>query len=152
MMPAAHGNQSPEEGPLDNGYSNHATPLLKNTGFKHKKMLAGTVMHQAVLNKIRSLLAKYNIKTIHIPVKKYIHMLTPIKDKLDLKAGCIYCIPCKCSKVYTGQMGRNKLDARNIRHACQPEMSAVAEHRFEMAHDQLSSTFTLAKGTGYVNY
>jgi hypothetical protein len=43
-------------------------------------------------------------------------------------------------------------DARNIRHACQPEKSAVAEHRFEMAHDQLSSTSILVKAIGYVNY
>jgi hypothetical protein len=82
-------------------------PLLENTGFNHREKLAGIVIHQAVSNRISSLLAKYNIKTIHIPVKKYIHMLTPVKDKLDLKVGGIYCIPCKCSKMYAGQMGRN---------------------------------------------
>jgi hypothetical protein len=80
-------------------------PLLENTGFKHKEKPVGIVIpyQQAVLNKISSILAKYNIKTIHIPVKKYIHKLTPIKDKLGLKVGGIYCIPCKCSKVYVGQ-------------------------------------------------
>jgi hypothetical protein len=104
------------------------------------------------LNKIGSLLAKYNIKTIHIPAKKYIHMLTPTKDKLDLEVGGTYCIPCKCSKVYVGQTGRNRPDARNMIHACQPQKSAVAKHRFEMTHYQLSSISILDKATGYVNY
>jgi hypothetical protein len=84
-------------------------PLLENTGFKHKEKLTGIVTphQQAVLSKISSLLAKYNIKTIHIPAKKYIHMLTPTKDKLELKVRGTHCIPRKCSKVYVGQTGRN---------------------------------------------
>jgi hypothetical protein len=53
------------------------------------------------------LLAKYNIKTIHIPVKKNMHMLRPIKDKLGLKIADIYCVPCECCKVYVGQTGRS---------------------------------------------
>jgi hypothetical protein len=52
-----------------------------------------------VTNKISRLLAKYNIKTIHIPTRKSIHMLSSVKDKLGLKVPGIYCIPCECSEV-----------------------------------------------------
>jgi hypothetical protein len=86
---------------------------------------------QAVLNKISRLLAKHNIKAIHIPVKKNIHMLRPVKDKLGLKVAGIYCVPCKCSSVYVGQTGRSiktrcKEHMRYIRLG-QPEKSTVAE-------------------------
>jgi hypothetical protein len=47
----------------------------------------------------------YNIRTIHILVKKNMHMLRPIKDKLGLKVAGIYCVPCECGKVYVEQTG-----------------------------------------------
>jgi hypothetical protein len=46
---------------------------------------------QVVSNRISGLLAKYNIKEVHIPVKKNIHMLRPVKGKLGLKFTGIYC-------------------------------------------------------------
>jgi hypothetical protein len=73
----------------------------------------------AVCNKISRLLSKHSIKTIPIPVKKDIHMVRPIKDKLGLKVAGIYCISYECSKVYVRKMGRI-IETRckgHIRHA-----------------------------------
>jgi hypothetical protein len=61
---------------------------------------------QAISNQFSRLFTKHNIKTIHIMVKKNSHVLRPVKDKLDLKATGIYCVPCECSKVCVGQTGR----------------------------------------------
>jgi hypothetical protein len=58
---------------------------------------------QVVSNGISRLLAKYNIKEVHIPVKKNIHMLRPVKGKLGLKVTGIYCVLCKCGRAYVGQ-------------------------------------------------
>jgi len=62
-----------------------------------------------------SLLSNYNIKTIHIPARKNIHLLRPVKDKLGLKVAGIYCIPCECGKVYVGQTGQT-IKARHKEH------------------------------------
>jgi hypothetical protein len=56
---------------------------------------------QVVLNNISTPLAKYNIKVIHIPVKKNIYILRPIKDKLHLRVKSIYSNPCEHGKVYS---------------------------------------------------
>jgi hypothetical protein len=55
--------------------------------------------------KISRLLAKHNIKTIHIPQTKNMHMLRPVKDELGLKVPGVYRIPCECGKVYVGRLG-----------------------------------------------
>jgi hypothetical protein len=54
-----------------------------------------------VSNKISRLLARHNIKTVHIP-KKNIHILRMVKDDLGLKVPGVYWIPCECGKVYVG--------------------------------------------------
>jgi hypothetical protein len=46
--------------------------------------------HKTITNKISRLLAKYNIKTIHIPQTKNMHMLRPVKDDLGLKVPGVY--------------------------------------------------------------
>jgi len=51
--------------------------------------------------------AKHNIKATHIPVKKTMNMLKPIKDSFSLKVPGIYHIPCEHSKVYVRQTGLN---------------------------------------------
>lgn len=51
-------------------------------------------------------LAKYNIRTIHWPVKKNSKLLRLAKDDLGYNVPGIYHIPCECNKVYIGQTGR----------------------------------------------
>jgi hypothetical protein len=71
-------------------------------------------------NKISRLLARHNIKTVHIPKKKNIHMLRMVKDDLGLKVLGMYQIPCQCGKVYMGQTGRS-IEVRCkecMRHIC----------------------------------
>jgi hypothetical protein len=85
---------------------------------------------QAITNQISRFLAKYNIKTIHVPRKNNIHMLRPVKGDLGLKVPGVYRIPCECGEVYIGQTGRS-IEARckeHLRHIRleQPEESAVA--------------------------
>jgi hypothetical protein len=109
---------------------------------------------QAVSNKTSRLLAKYNIKAIHIPEKKNIHR--PLKDKLGLKLTGTYCILCGCIKVYVGQTGRTTETRckKNVRHVClgQPEKSAVAEHIFETGCSiDFNSTLLLDKAAKYIN-
>jgi hypothetical protein len=55
---------------------------------------------QTITNKISRFLAKHNIRTIHIPKKKNIHMLRPVKDDLGLNVSGVYRIPCECGDLY----------------------------------------------------
>jgi hypothetical protein len=57
---------------------------------------------QAIFNRIGRLLAKYKIRMVHIPKKKNIHMLRPVKDDLGLRVPGTYQIPCECRRVYIG--------------------------------------------------
>jgi len=56
--------------------------------------------------KIRRLLAKHEIRTIHMLGKKTSHMVILVKDTLVLKIPGVYCIPCEYSKVYVVYTGR----------------------------------------------
>jgi predicted GIY-YIG superfamily endonuclease len=111
---------------------------------------------KAITNKISRLLAKYNIKTVHNPWKKNIHMLRPVKDDLGLKVHGVYRIPCECDKAYAGQTGRF-IEARckeHIRHVRlkEPDKSTVVEHNFNTRHrTDFSSTSVLDKTTGYID-
>jgi hypothetical protein len=108
-------------------------------------------------NKISRLLAKHNIKTIHIPARTSIHMLGSVKDKLGLKVPGIYRIPCECSKVYIGQTGRTietrcKEHMRHI-HPGHPDKSAVAEHSIEAGHNiDFNNIMILEKVTVYMDH
>jgi hypothetical protein len=69
---------------------------------------------QGTSNRISRLLARFNVRTVHIPANKNVHLLTPLKDNLGLKTPGIYFIPCKCSKVYMGRLFNVKANnARN---------------------------------------
>ena len=59
-------------------------------------------------NKISRLVDKYNIKTIHILIKKTISTLQSLKDNLGLKTPSMYCILCECGKAYIGQTDRSR--------------------------------------------
>jgi len=58
---------------------------------------------QASSNKISRLLAKCDIKTLCVLVKKTISTLRLLKEQLGLITPGIYCIPCECEKVYVRQ-------------------------------------------------
>jgi hypothetical protein len=99
--------------------------------YQYLTSIAMLLYQKAVTNKISRLLAK---KTVHIPQKKNIHMLRPVKDDLGLKVPGMYRIPCECGKVYIGQTGKS-IEARckeHMMHVClkQPDNSVVAEHNF----------------------
>jgi hypothetical protein len=108
---------------------------------------------QTIPNKISRLLAKYNIKTIHVPRNKNIHMLRPLKDDLGLKVPDMYRIPCECSEVYVGRTGssteaRCKEHLRHI-HLEQPKKSAMAEHCMNSGHHiDFNSSSVLDKAAG----
>ena len=53
----------------------------------------------AASNKISRLLAKCDVKTHHLPVKK------TTRGKTGLKTPDVWCIPCGCGKVYVRQAG-----------------------------------------------
>ena len=107
-------------------------------------------------SKISRLLAKHKIKAVHIPAKKTINMLRPVKDNLGLRTCGIYCIPCKCSKVYVGQTS-STIEIRrqeHIRHLglCQPEKSAVAELKINTGHEiKFERTQKLSRTTTYMD-
>jgi hypothetical protein len=64
-----------------------------------------TILHmQTSYDRISRLLARINIKPIHIPTIQH-PLLKPVKDDLGLRAPVVYCILCEGSKVYIGQMG-----------------------------------------------
>jgi hypothetical protein len=111
---------------------------------------------RTISNKISRLLAKHNIKTVHIPAKKISIYLRLVRDKLGLKVSGIYHIPCECSKVYVGQTGRT-IEARckeHMRHVCleQPERSTVAEQWIDTGHHiNFNGTSILGMATRYMD-
>jgi len=102
------------------------------------------------------LLAKHNITTIRILVKKTINTLRMIKDDLGLRTSGMYCIPCKCGEVYGGQT------SRMIEIRCQKprrhlwngksEKSAVAEQINTRHEFQLEITHRLNRTTAYMDH
>jgi hypothetical protein len=92
-----------------NGYSDHDINYALYTKNKQQKKTeepTGIVMlpyQHATSNKISRVLGKYNMKTIHVPMKKTISTVRPLKDNLGLKNPGVYCIPRGCSEVYIGQ-------------------------------------------------
>jgi 23S rRNA pseudoU1915 N3-methylase RlmH len=74
-----------------------------------------TISHKAVIftlatvrtgnlttsHKVSRLLAKFNIKTVHILAKSSQHLLRPIKDDLGLKVSGDYGITYECGKMYS---------------------------------------------------
>jgi hypothetical protein len=86
-----------------------------------------------------TLLAKHNIRTIHIAARKKIHMLRSAKDGMGLKVPGIYCIPCDCNKVYFEWTGKTfetrcKEHMRHI-HVSHQTKSVVMEHNIKTGHN-----------------
>jgi hypothetical protein len=144
-----------------NGYSKSEIrralhPKLKPEPKNNKP--AGTAVlpyQQAVSNKISRLLIKYNIKTVHMPIKKNRQLLRTAKDDLGLKIPGVYHIRCKCGKVYIGQTGRS-IEARckeHMRHIRldQPEKSMVAEHSINARLQIDFSVSVLDRALGYMD-
>jgi hypothetical protein len=89
----------------------------------------------ATSHKIGRLLARHNIRTVHVPTKKTGHLLRPVKDDPGLQVPGVYCNPCECGKSYVGQTNRT-IEARRKEHMRhfrlgQPEKSAVAQHAID---------------------
>jgi hypothetical protein len=109
---------------------------------RHKKKLANmaTIPFQPMIShKISRLLARHDIKPVHIKVKKNINLLRPVKNNLGPNISGALCIHCGCSMVYVGQTGRT-FEARyqeHMRHIqlSQPDESATAEHKFKTGHN-----------------
>jgi sialic acid synthase SpsE len=61
-------------------------PGTKNdcTGDGQQQFARSDQTEELCLNKIRRLLSKHDIKTVHIPVKENIHMVRPTKVKVGL--------------------------------------------------------------------
>jgi hypothetical protein len=80
-----------------------------------------------------------------------------MKDKLGLKVTEMYCAPCECCEAYIEQTART-VETRckeHMKHIYlgQPEISAVAEHAFEMGHNiKFTNTAILDKTPGYMDH
>jgi hypothetical protein len=106
-------------------------------------------------HKISRLLAKFNIRTVHIPRKKTTHMLRSVKDDLALNVPSMYQIPCECGKV--GQTGRSIKtrckEHRTHTHLKKPNKSAVAEHSINTGHRiDFSSTIVVDRTSSYMGW
>jgi hypothetical protein len=112
---------------------------------------------QSVSNKIITLLSKCIVKTIHIPAKKNINMLSHIGYKVGLKFASIYYAPCECGKVYVGHTDttteiRCKEHVKYV-HLGMSEKSVVTQHRFETGHNiNFCNTSILDRALGYVDH
>jgi len=93
---------------------------------------------------------RHNIKTKAISPRKVTSFLRLMKDDLSLKTPDIYSIPCKCGKVYTGQI-RHSPETRMKEHhhhirLYHLDKSAVAKHSINFGHHiQFQDTSILAK-------
>jgi hypothetical protein len=106
-------------------------PPTKTAKSKDKPNLRAYIPYtQTTYGRLSRMMAKYNIKSIQLPPKKFSNYLPPVKDAVGLKTPGIYSIPCECEKVYIGQSGQSiqiqvRENERHIRLA-QTEKSAVA--------------------------
>ena len=112
--------------------------------------------HHFIFNKTCRLLAKHNVTTIHIPVKKAINTLRLIKDNLCLRTSGMYCIQCKCGEVYRGQAStmieiRCQKPRRHLWHG-KSEKSALAEQINTRHEFQLEITYRLDRTTTYMDH
>ena len=51
------------------------------------------------------MLAKHNIKSVTLPLRKIFNYFPTVKDALGLRTLGIYSTPCECGRVYIGLSG-----------------------------------------------
>jgi hypothetical protein len=111
---------------------------------------------QTVSEKIRRLLAKYNIKTVHQPVKKTNNTLRLVNDNLGQHMLNIHHTPCECGKVNVSQTGHT-ITARCKEYEChiqlhRPEKPVVVMHCLETSQKFDFGEVTVpARSTGYMD-
>jgi hypothetical protein len=79
-------------------------PRLNSLSQQEKTTRVVTVLHmQTTYDMISRLLARFNIKAIHIPTKEEHPLLKPVKDDLGLRApGCtVFCVNAVRCTLYT---------------------------------------------------
>jgi hypothetical protein len=61
---------------------------------------------QTTYSRLSRMLAKHNIKSFALPLRKIFSYFPPVKDAVGLRTPGVYSIPCECGRVYIGQSGR----------------------------------------------
>ena len=146
----------------DNGYSHQqirramkpATRIAKTDD--KPTSTAYTLYTQTTLGRLNRMLAKHNIKSFALPLRKILSYLHPVKDVLGLRTPGIYSNPCECGRVYIGQSSRSiqlRIKEHNMHvRMAQPDKSAVAEHSIKHHHIiKVHDTKLLSAKTGYMD-
>jgi hypothetical protein len=55
---------------------------------------------QTTFGRLSRMLAKHNIKSVALLLRKIVNYFPPVKDALGLRTTCVYGIPCECGRVY----------------------------------------------------
>jgi hypothetical protein len=66
-------------------------------------------------SRISRMLAKHNIMSVRLPLRKISSFLRPVKDDLRLRTPVCISISCECGQVYIGQTGKS-IEARIKEH------------------------------------
>jgi len=79
-------------------------PEVRNSKPKEKPTSVTLIPYvQAAYIRLSRMLAKQNIRSVRLLLRKISSLLHPVKDDLGLRTPEVYSIPCKCSQVYIGQ-------------------------------------------------
>jgi hypothetical protein len=93
---------------------------------------------QTTYGRLSRMLARHNINSVGLLLRKISSFLHCLKDDVGLRTPGMYSITCECGRVYIGQTGRS-ITTRVKKHSWHiqlghPEKSAVAKHRLTHAH------------------
>jgi hypothetical protein len=108
-----------------------------------------------IFKHISRVLARQNIKTVGLHYMKLSSLLRPVKDHLGLRKPGLYKSPCKCGRVYIGQIGRS-VDIRLKEQQCHiqlehPDKSAIAEHSINQGHTLFHDASILNTSARYMD-